>query len=145
MRIVALDPGKTTGAALATLRNDDYEIETVCQVEPDFIWRTLTNYKPEVIVMERFIGYPKIKMDFSPVEVIGIVKEWCRQNDVTLVEQTPAQAKHYFTDARLKERNVYVKGMPHGCDAIRHLLYWLDFGRKAPTHPVLNQGSHKKI
>jgi hypothetical protein len=153
MRIVAIDPGKTTGMTLVTFRSGETIFESSCQVKQDKVWISLDNYKADVIVLEKFIGYPKVKMDFTPVEVMGIVREWCRQHDIDLVEQTPSQAKHYYTDVRLKERELYIKGMPHANDAMRHALYYLEVTRKegirakAPTHPSLNDvvdrsGSH---
>lgn len=124
MRLVALDPGGITGAALHT--RDGFQ--TFAQVAPEQVWIMLDNWKPEVVVMESFLFRQRTKVDLTPVEVIGRVKEWCRQHDIDLVMQTPAQAKHFWTDEKLKERGVYNKGLPHANDAARHALYFLEFG-----------------
>jgi len=84
----------------------------------------------DYVVCESFQYRPHIpKVDLTPVEVIGVVKEWCRQNKVTLIMQTPAQAKAFWNDDRLKQFRVYKTNMPHANDAMRHLFYATYFGR----------------
>lgn len=67
-------------------------------------------------------GLPKAVL--TPVEVIGVVKEWARQKDWALVSQTPAEGKFFFTDDRLKAMQLWKPGKPHAMDALRHLLYF---------------------
>lgn len=114
----------------------DPQLQTVFEVQPEHVWRTLDNMKADAIVMERFIAYPRPKMDLTPVEVIGVIKEWCRQRDASLIQQTASQVKAFYTDDRLKNEGRFEKGMPHANDAMRHLMYYLTFKEKAPTHPV---------
>lgn len=129
MKILAIDPGKTTGFYIAN-RAQGIDMDSGAgQAPQEDIWRLLDGLKPEVVVIEKFSfrgGHTKI--DYSPAEVIGVVREWCRQKDVDLHFQTPSQAKHYWGDERLKERNLYNVGMPHANDAVRHFLYFTEFG-----------------
>lgn len=127
--ILALDPGATTGWA----RGIDYAADGWGQVPDDNIWTLLENFYPSLIVIEDFVYRGRLNIDFTPVEVIGVVKEWARQHRTELVWQTPSQVKHFFTNDRLKEREVYQPGMPHAMDAMRHLCYYLEFGRKRDT------------
>lgn len=124
--IVALDPGRTTGWATYDLGEHMHAGQWV---EPLSVYSELSDMRPTLIVCESFLFRQKIKIDFTPVEVIGVVKLFCYQSGIELVMQTPSQAKHFFTDDRLKERGLYQAGQPHANDATRHMLYYLEFGK----------------
>ena len=140
MRILALDPGVTTGWALFTKGAPD-ERYTSGQVGPeDRIWTFLESsrfasaqFTPdlELIVMERFQYRNALpKADLTPVKVIGIVEEWSRQRNVPVVLQTPSQ-RLWFTDERLETLGLLKtpkSSWPHANDAMRHLLVYLSFG-----------------
>lgn len=135
MIIISLDPGQTTGYVIK-YDSDDFPI-TYGQCQPDAIWDLLNaRYHADiqfVLIYERF-DYRRHKMhaDLTPVEVIGVIKEWVRQNwlygNIEVYTQFPAQAKNFWTDDRLKEFGMYYKGQQHARDAARHYLYWLYFG-----------------
>jgi len=127
--ILAIDPGKTTGYAY-----QHGEAHGSGQlVLQDALWGLLDALAPTVIVCERFDHRMVMGADLEAVEVIGILKEWSRQNRVEVHFQTQEQAKHFFTNARLKERGMDRPGLPHARDAARHLLYWLTFGGGKPS------------
>ena len=46
-------------------------------------------------------------------------------NEVDIKAQTPAQAKGFVTDDKLKKMKLYQPGMPHLNDAMRHLVYYI--------------------
>jgi len=132
VQIAAFDPGVTTGFCfLSPVGPKPPPTSFVrAQFQVELVWRTLDVYKPDAVVYEGFYWrQSKTKVDFTGVEVIGIIKEWGRQRDIDCYAQTPAEGKHYFDDQRLKERDMYVKRMPHANDATRHMLYFLEFGR----------------
>lgn len=140
IRLLALDPGKTTGWCC------DPPVELLetnhGQVEPDKVWLLLCLYKPTHIVMETFVfRQAKSRINLVAVEVIGIVKEWARQYHAEVFEQTPSQAKHYFTDDRLKNRGLYFPGEQHARDAARHLCYIREFGALSGMRRKPDSGS----
>ncbi len=130
--LLALDPGKTTGWASYSPEDAAY---LRGEVQPDEIWKLLEDTHATInetitkLIVERFVHRSKFKVDLTPVEVIGVVKEWARQTETMIIWQQPSQAKHFFTNDRLKERGVYLAGKPHANDALRHLLYYQDFGK----------------
>ena len=118
--ILAFDPGGTTGWACSQNQHG--------QLEPWEVWTFLTYHRPLHLVVESFLRAVSPNRDLTPVKVIGVIEEWARQNEIPITFQTPSQAKHFFTDERLKERGVYYKGEQHARDAARHLLYFQTFG-----------------
>ena len=133
MKICAIDPGGTSGYVLSEVIHGEplTTLEhTIGEIDLSRVWDMLTSYKPDIIVIEKFsYRNSRNKVDLTAVEVIGVVREWCRQTDVDLYFQTPSQAKHFFTDDRLREGRAYNKGMPHANDAMRHLFFFLEFGK----------------
>lgn len=126
--IVALDPGKTTGAAYHYDKVNQYSAE---QFSDEYVWRFLTMCRRagmHTLVVEKFKQRPHLQsVDLSPVETIGVVKEWARQDGTVQVEwQDSANAKFFFTDAVLRKMRVYQPASPHAMDALRHLLTYLN-------------------
>ena len=127
MQYLTIDPGATVGWAAFRPNSCHYSCG---QIPHDKVWTMLEQarwtYELEgPIVVEKFLyrqGLPKI--DFRPVEVIGVIKEWARQTHWEIVWQTPAEGKGFFKDEHLKNANLYRAGMPHAMDAVRHLLYF---------------------
>lgn len=126
IQYLTLDPGGTTGWAAWRPVTCKYNVG---QLPPDKIWGMLEQAKHVYelegpIIFESFHhrqGLPRA--DYTPVEVIGVVKEWARQNEWQIVTQTPSM-KQYFTDDVLKKANLWTAGKPHAMDALRHLLYY---------------------
>jgi hypothetical protein len=121
--IVALDPGKITGWAL--WEHGEY---SVGQLEQHEVWDWLDKgfrFTDVLVVYEEFrVREDTNRADLTGVEVIGVIKEWERQRGIKLKDQHSSQAKHYFTDKRLKDAGLWVKGKPHAMDALRHLCYF---------------------
>jgi hypothetical protein len=124
----------TTGYCLATL-----EPEKSCEVKPfqvvddvdDFLDR-LKGIQPRYIVMEDFEYRNRARagLNLFPVQLIGIARlyEMRAQHQVGLTLQKAAQGKSYYKDETLKRLGLYKRGVPHGLDAMRHVLHWLTFG-----------------
>lgn len=130
MTIICLDPGLTTGYVI------EHPLGSMAhgQCKPDAVWDLLDSVNPPfhnlIIVYESF-QYRRQQLNavLTPVEVIGVIKEYHRQHISTdLYDQTPAQAKHYWTDERLVKLGLWFKGQQHARDAARHLLYYKYFG-----------------
>jgi len=146
MRIIALDPGGTTGVAIyertsGSNREADndftWETRQLSGVHHDTLWDLLENEGPwTTVIYERFM-YQRRELDrgvslvLDSVEYIGVVKLWHLRHleEVDLVCQTPAQAKNLWTDQKLKRLELYKANAPHANDATRHLLYYLTVTR----------------
>jgi hypothetical protein len=143
MRVIALDPGGTTGVAIfqrtehADLDNGTWERFELKPGHHRTLWELLTGGGPwTTVIWERFMYQRReldkgVSLSLASVEYIGICKlyEDFHEEDVTFVEQTPAQAKNLWTDNKLKTLGLYMASAPHANDATRHLLYWLTVNR----------------
>lgn len=143
MRILAVDPGVTSGfcyAELVHLNDGDYLefFPTQMVDEVDDLWRRLEHFRPRYIIIESFQYRQAARrgLNLKPVELIGVVKlyECLAQHQTAVVEQTAATGKGYYTDTILKKNGFYVPGVPHGMDAMRHLLQWFTFGAGYQMH-----------
>lgn len=127
--VVGVDPGGTTGIALwskgggLTLREMPTAIEAV-----DWISDMTHVLAPTVFVVERYIITPataKMSQQHDALEIIGAIKYLTRVNGHEVVMQTPAEAKAFSTDDKLKTLGWYQRGQPHARDASRHVLLYL--------------------
>jgi len=138
MRIVALDPGVTTGYAVGVV-NDG--LMTVTKTGQEVwshqeLWHQLHLAQPDAIVCESF-EYRNSKQRAGLVlfscELIGIVHLYCspsyKSPTAKLYMQSAAKGKSYYSNQHLQNSGVYVRGIPHGMDALRHLLHWYTFGQ----------------
>jgi hypothetical protein len=133
LRILAIDPGGTTGWALADSVEHVHgdSIRSTGQCDSELVWQLLSQIKPKLIVYERFDYRPmKIKVDLTPVEVIGVIKEYARQQEIPTIPQGQAEPKFSFDNKELRELGAYQTALPHANDAIRQLFYYMEFGRK---------------
>lgn len=132
MRILSLDPGKTTGVASV---HDD------AIVTGEFDWRQLCVQLQrlvqvvDLVVAERFtINQRTVRNTQAPwsLEVIGAVRyvTGLQPFPVPFELQSPADAKTFATDAKLRERGWWTPGKPHANDAARHAL--LAIARHSP-------------
>jgi len=120
--IVAFDPGVTTGVAYQ--RGNDVFVDQYAGSHKTF-YAMLKSLEPSTLIVERFNYQRRDKVELYPVEVIGILRLYAEQYDAMMIEQTPAQAKNFMTDDKLKKMGLWRAGMPHGHDAARHLMYYL--------------------
>ena len=125
--IIAVDPGKTTGIAVYDATNksligteqigDLYD--TITYIE-DWMYTT--------IVCESYTITPatmkKSRQNYS-LEMIGVLRYLTQKHDAKFLLQTPAAAKSFSTDDKLKRLDWYVPGQDHANDALRHLLLYL--------------------
>lgn len=133
MKVVAFDPGVTTGYAMGDI-NEDGKMLVVTGQEK-WSQRDLHNnlewYKPDYIIYESFEfrrNRKKDRVNLYPRELIGVIELYADVNNIRAHVQTPSQVMVYYTDQRLKEDKVYKPTKPHANDAARHILYWFTFG-----------------
>lgn len=130
---LALDPGRTTGYALATAQPDLHIAYGETQFDHDDLWYWMLDLMPSYVVCESF-DYRRLKdVDLYPCELIGVVNLFCDLRGgrlIPLYMQKPSvQGRDaYWSDAKLKELELYKAGTEHGRSALKHLLYWLMFG-----------------
>ncbi len=127
--VVAVDPGGTTGLALwspemgLTLRELAPADSAV-----DWLADTARSLKKATFVVERYIITPataKMSQQHDALEIIGALKFLVRRHGHAMVMQTPAEAKAFSTDAKLKRVGWYSPGEGHARDASRHALLFL--------------------
>lgn len=119
MKILAIDPGETTGIVLMDTNNlGSLQGATV------HLWNRIDlimqEMGPDVVVMEAWRLYPHmakimIGNEFLPVQVIGVVRYLAETGHIPVVQQTAAQAK----DIRPSEIPASISD-PHLRDAWRH-------------------------
>jgi hypothetical protein len=119
MRIMAFDPGVTTGVAIV-----EYECYTVYQVDSrdlTNIWTELQTQCPAQVAYEDFKHRPTmLSAELYSLQVIGVVRLWC--SSVPAYPYLPARAKAFWDNAKIKKLNLWKPGQPHAMDALRVLL-----------------------
>ena len=123
-KIVALDPGKTTGVAVGYIETDllaegGYPAAQCSEASNMYeILMVLESEQPDVVVYETFNLRPVPGINVAPVELIGAVKAWCMLNRKVHHGQTP-QSRHVID----VEKGLAIKG-PHMRDALQHFRYY---------------------
>lgn len=137
--VLALDPGKTTGYAFATYADERLRIIPGQYGFTLFSLHNLVENLPHQswvhIIYEDFAyrNVSRAGLDLTPVKMIGMI-EWSQQFDIATncgrnyYKQTASQGKGFFDNDKLKQLGIYVPGMKHGMDAVRHLMHWVRFG-----------------
>lgn len=129
-KLIAVDPGLTTGVAMW-----DPEVEqrpTAVQYDVSgmhaFIHTTcMQGYDVYDIVCESFtISERTMKMTRQTwsLELIGALKYVSEIRGHTFTLQTPAAAKRFADNTRLRQIGWYVPGRDHANDALRHLFLY---------------------
>jgi hypothetical protein len=154
-RVVALDPGGTTGIAMLTEypHNDgtftsDWHFEQIGPQKHHLTLYTLLHAWAEAadefhLVTESFEYRQNDKTNIVLVskEYIGIAElvyqELRAENDMRtsrnevlenvlrFAQQTASQAKGFVSDIQLKRLGLYLPGKQHARDATRHLIYYM--------------------
>lgn len=145
-RIIAIDPGVTTGICTARLKADQLFV-TPNQVKATLgeMYTVLNDFvgvgsnRTHVIYEDfEYRNQARAGLDLTPVKIIGVLQLFEERNwrgSVHFYKQTASMGKAYFSDAKLKELGIYKKGVPHGMDATRHLMHWLEFRAGAQYTP----------
>lgn len=140
---LALDPGKTTGAAWRDSIDPQGAIDT-CDVTGNELdlWNFMGRKMPRVVVYESFLWQQRHEVNFSPVYNIGVIRVWCQLNNVPYFEQTPAGGKGFWID-KLAPVGLYVVGSQHRRDATAHLLHFLTLNPAGPHERYWIEQLHK--
>jgi hypothetical protein len=134
-RILCLDPGLTTG--WATFR--DGNLEEYGQWDTpeaytlaDTIYALHVARFLDLIVFESYaVRGNKFKehvgSEVMTIQLIGAIKVAAHEYGIPFFSQTPAMAKGFCTDTKLREWGLYQSVGPHARDAIRHGCHYLLF------------------
>lgn len=133
-RILAIDPGITTGVVIALIPADGPVLLSIDEARMDHLdyWDLLEKIDPHFIVCESFEYRNRARdnLELYSCELIGITKLYEQTPGMlTQLKMQPASMGKSVSDAMLKKQNLYVRGNPHGRDALRHFVYWFQNGQ----------------
>jgi len=129
MRVLAVDPGKMSGIAFIARPNDDdppiineFPAMKSVKMAEQYLGTNL-----DFVVCESFIPRPGAgTWQPDALEVIGALRYLCWRCEVPFELQSPADAKRFSTDEKLKKLGWYTPTPDgHANDAQRHLLLGL--------------------
>lgn len=126
--VFGIDPGKTTGYAILNIKHGEFETtgqkeqQEFCTLAESWLERFASS---TLVVCESFIiTMATAKNSQAPwsLEIIGAVRYLCGKYDADFELQSPADAKRFSTNDKLKAIGWYTPAMRHQNDAVRHIL-----------------------
>ncbi len=140
-RLLALDPGQTTGACIwdCISGEDDRRIwhgqlDTwpMSNGVKNFS-ALLAQFHPTLVVYESYNIYSwKLEThsfsDVPTLRIIGGMETQLLQLGIPYTHQSAQVAKTFVTDEKLHQFGYWEKGLKHSRDAHRHAIYFLCFG-----------------
>jgi len=134
MRVIALDPGVTTGVVFAEITATRVLlIPHQRKYTPLQLFTRLKAAQPDIVICEDFEFRPNSPQGLvmTSAHMIGVVMMFCEQYEVPLRMQTAGYGKAFYRSiVNLKKAGVYVGGAnyEHSMDAMRHFMQWFTFG-----------------
>lgn len=142
MRVIAIDPGTVTGVCICEHNKQTNVLNVTLDEIPDGVvgyakWAMDLDYDYGVYykyldythVCESFIISPrtlKTARVHDSLDIIGYIKGVIGFHDEEPVMQTPAQAKQFATDDKLRRLGLYTATKDgHANDAARHFLTYM--------------------
>lgn len=137
--LLALDPGKTTGASW-WYYDDSTPIKLLkyTQVKGgvDAVINEFMNLTPaicDVIVSESFkLDGRTPNPDVTPLRVEGVLSYVSKLHGIPVVYQANNMKAH-ATDEFLKRHDLWFKGQPHATDSARHAIAYMKRIKHRPT------------
>ena len=137
--VIAIDPGKMTGWSEIEYDSDSFRLKYSAELDMDAVLehlRTLDDIDyttPDVIIIEDFkitTGTGKLGSPDWSLRLIGAVEYVAAKHGIPVVKQTPANAKAFSTNAKLRAVDMWhVGGAGHANDSLRHaMLYMVKHG-----------------
>lgn len=137
-RIIALDPGGTTGWALweqhLAIHGTAKDVWNVGQMGPEDHHSDLYAHLERchthefTVVCESFEfrqNRQRDNINLMSREYIGVTKLFGQERSTPVVFQTAARAKGFVTDQKLKAMGLWWPGNKHAMDAMRHLITYM--------------------
>jgi hypothetical protein len=127
MRLVAFDPGGTTG--ICTWQDGVWSLSQIGP-GPHYLglWDRLHLLRPDTIICESFEfrqSKQRDNINLISREYIGVVRLFGILYDTPVVFQTASAAKSFVSDEKLKVMGLYEVGQRHANDATRHMVLYL--------------------
>jgi len=143
MRVVALDPGGTTGWAFWDSDRSTFgQITEEGQLGPGShhteLWVLLRTFEPNVVVCESFLYRQQANAVLVSCEYIGVTELFCQVKHTPLIYQT-ASVIHGggpWDDVALKKLGLWTRGARHANDAKLHLINYLAENKRGPRQRV---------
>lgn len=131
MRILAIDPGETSGIATYV---DGVVKSGQIRTSPKMLDVVFDKIKPTNVVCEEYYLYDYKAMAQSWTKIrtlryIGMIEYICAKLGIPLVMQTAQVGKSFVTNEKLVSWGFYKSGQPHAMDAVRHLCQYILFYR----------------
>lgn len=146
MRLLAIDPGETTGYSIWEISDEQYgtPIHPYADMSkylvadgelPYHIGLDKLIQEADVVVFEKFLLYAHkaktlIGSEFITPQIIGMIKYMCKLHSKPWFGETAQHVKGYCTDEKLKRANIYITKSKHSRDSIRHGLYHINFNAR---------------
>lgn len=143
--MLAIDPGGTTGFCIGEYDGSQLILRVGQErFSPgdlfNFMLKQLDGIKgdPFHLIYERFDYRNKARagLDLTAPKLIGVMDLLVEEEGLKCYPQMPSEAKGYWTNDRLKQFQIYVPGLEHGRDAMRHLLQWWQFKAGFGIHKI---------
>lgn len=138
--LLSFDPGETTGWAVFTHDDNETWLIEAGQIKTwpleegvKNITTLLDIYTPKHIVFESYHIY-SWKADehkyseVATIQVIGAIRTLAILRQITNSFQSAQLGKGFCTDQKLESWGLWLEGLRHARDAIRHGAYYLLFG-----------------
>ena len=145
-KLLALDPGETTGYAVfncsagkSPILEDCGHIDTSgIESAVKHLTMLLNDVRPDRVVLEDYRVYAAkteqhTYSNLMTPQMIGIILAFCEQRKIGTAKQMASLAKGFCTDDKLKFWKMYIRGKKHARDAIRHGIYYLLFTYASQT------------
>ena len=138
-RVLAIDPGETTGYALF----DGVDLDRLGQVSTGHVdtsviplRKLFENVEPDIVVVEEYRVYAWRAKQHSwsslhTPRLIGCIETLCEIHRKPIAMQGAGIVKQFVTNDKLKDWGFYIKGQPHARDATRHACYFIIFNSRA--------------
>lgn len=147
-RILAVDPGMTTGLCFAQLVDTDVTLH-VWQERLTFVglWRLIEKVGPQTIIIEDFEVRQRTPagIDMFPAHLVGVTKLYAEFHGTEIIVQAAKIGKsHYNGEGQLRKEGVYIPGAgyQHSMDAVRHFMQWFNFRGGYKYYPKIGRAKY---
>jgi len=143
-RLLAVDPGETTGYCVLDVTHESIKLLIQGQILAWPIERSITHLThifttqlPTEVVYEAYHIYSwRLEehrfSEVPTIQIIGCLKTLAFQRGLRVSHQTAQVGKSFFKDEMLRRVDMYYEGQPHARDSLRHALQFITFG--PPKH-----------